>query len=141
MADKKYLHSPNIEMEYNKYKQYATTPSASLQKDKEPTKFQEHTSSFDHGYDISQIANIEKKINQTLNSFEVERNRQEMEVKKIKAEVDLMDKCQSSYRQIIDDTKYKEKEKPCISEKYDAYPSTNVDYSIGIIQGLQREKK
>ena len=62
-----------------------------------------------------------------------------MEVKKIKAEVDLMDKCQSSYRQIIDDTKFKEKEKP--PEKYEGYQSTNVDYSIGIIQGLQREKK
>ena len=41
----------------------------------------------DHSNDLEQLSNIERQINQTLTSFEVERQKQSDEVQKIKADL------------------------------------------------------
>ena len=115
---------------------YNSIYPSSARSSKKEYDFKPTVNSPEEPYDLTQIANIEKKINQTLSSFEVERNRQEKEVKKIKEEVELMDKCQSSYRQYITENKFDNKE-----PQTEKHPTANIDYSIGIIQGLQKEKK
>ena len=126
MLDRRILHSSN---DYPYPNSTNISPNQKQEYDLKPTVNSPE-------YDLTQIANIEKKINQTLSSFEVERNRQEKEVKKIKEEVESMDKCQSSYRQYISDNKIDFK-----GAQTEKGQSANVDYSIGIIQGLQKEKK
>ena len=85
-----------------------------------------------HNDELEQLANIEKQINQTLNSFEIERQKQTMEVQKIKQDIEHMNHCQSAYRQLAFENKEKER----------AFPDKpDIDYSVGLIQTLQKEKK
>ena len=140
MADRKMQYSPTIfKEEVPQLRPYSVTPNATGIKHRDfHYKTNQPATANTHAYDMSQIANIEKKINQTLNSFEIERTKQEMEVKRIKEEVDQMDKCQSTYRQYM---KENDIDRSMEAKPFEKQQVCNIDYSIGIIQGLQKEKK